>query len=318
MKELLSIIEMHRKAKVDGKQMALATVVQVEGSAYRRPGACMLIVEDGATAGSVSGGCLERDVVEQSLRLIESNETERSIQYNTSHDDDALFGSGTGCTGTVVIRIERIDQADNLEVISERLKDRMHLVIFGGGHDAPALAQLADHMGLRVTVLDHRAGFAIKSRFPHSANVVNYKPEDLSTWPQLDERSYCVVMAHNLTVDKQVLSHLLDLPHAYVGVLGPKKRTENMLQRIRESGKNVSDLQLKNLHAPVGLDIGAETPDQIALAILAEIQAVSTGRAAGFLRDRTQPIHEESSNAIQVEPVRIPQSKKEIECPVQP
>ncbi|MBM6414856.1 XdhC family protein, partial [Lacticaseibacillus paracasei] len=100
-----------------------------------------------------------------------------------------------------------------------------------------------------------------------------------------------------LTVDKQVLSQLLDSPNAYIGVLGPKKRTENMLRQIRESGKQITDPQLKNLHAPIGLDIGAETPDQIALAILAEIHAVSTNRSAGFLRDRTQPIHDTGSIA---------------------
>ena len=354
-------------------EIALATVIHVSGSAYRRPGAKMLITSDGNSTGSVSGGCLERDVIENTLRLF-SDESANCLllEYDTNHDDDAIFGVGTGCTGSVVVFIEKLRENDPLNPlelisrsiyaekldtiiativrshdskllaskvlvqqdlvqqdrvlasgnISEQLKvelcgqiraqsqpglltykefdvyvEPLHslpqLYIFGAGHDAVPLADLACSVGLQVTVLDHRKSFADPKRFPQECKVLHYRPEDQSTYPEINN-DFCIVMAHNFSVDQQALRQLISTDATYIGVLGPKKRTDKMLSQFTADGLVLSDEQKSKIYAPIGLDLGAETPDEIALSILAEIKAVSSQRNAGFLRDRDQPIHNPS------------------------
>lgn len=349
-------------------EIALATVIHVSGSAYRRPGAKMLITSDGNSIGSVSGGCLERDVIEITLRLFSDQSAQcRLLEYNTNHDDDAIFGVGTGCTGSVVVFVEKLRENDplnplellsrslyaeklnsiiativrsnevnligrkvfiqqdrvlasdniceqllaklcdqiqsqsqpglltqsDLDVYVEPLHSLPQLYIFGAGHDAVPLADLACSVGLQVTVLDHRKSFADPKRFPQECKVLHYRPEDRSTYPKLNN-DFCIVMAHNFTVDQQALRHLISTDASYIGVLGPKKRTEKMLSHFTADGIVLSDEQKSRIYAPIGLDLGAETPDEIALSILAEIKAVSSRRNAGFLRDRNQPIHNPS------------------------
>ena len=178
-------------------------------------------------------------------------------------------------------------------VCREGIAPAVRIVICGGGTDAIPLARLAKVMGWHVTVIDHRAAFSTTHRFPDVDAIVCANLVDgdaaLSERVQLDQRTMAVVMAHSASYDRAYLHAMVSAGASYIGVLGPRRRTLELL------GARVTteDTELPpNVHSPVGLDLGAETPDEIALAIVAEIAAVSTGRSGGMLRQRRGPIHE--------------------------
>jgi xanthine dehydrogenase accessory factor len=373
MKELSAIARAFQQARSAGTATALATVVEVNGSAYRRPGARMLITKEGQTTGGVSGGCLERDVLLRARRVIESGEASLAT-YDTTDDDDIEFGVGLGCRGVVRILIEplpttgercylapleellrrrepgilatvwRVEGAlgvragsrlllssdgrlwDNIgdpefatrieadarealrtgrsaseiyrlpageaEVFLEYLRPPVPLVLFGGGPDAVPLVQLAGELGWHVTVVDGRPSAASRARFPHADAVLLCRPEQLRQQVRLERDTVAVVMTHNYLTDLRLLELLLPSPVRYLGLLGPKSRSERLLQELAQAGIVPTEAQRRRLYAPVGLDLGAETSEEIALAILAEIRAVLAGRAGGLLRDRPVPIHE--------------------------
>lgn len=356
MKELNDILKLATAARREGRRAALATVVKVDGSSYRRPGARMLIVEDGTTAGSVSGGCLEADVIREGRACIET-QTARLLCYDTT-DDDIVFGIGLGCNGVIRIVVEpfgaalaemltvvaqsredavlavRIEDAsmgtdfaltaqgivpekhfvdedlteraaearasrrqawvnvDGAEVFFDFRPPPVPLILFGGGQDAEPLAGLAKSLGWHVTVVDHRPAYADPRRFPAADAVIHAGPERWAETLELTDRTVAVVMSHNYAVDLDNFARLLDSPVRYIGVLGPKTRGERMLAELRGSGRVWPAYQLRRVHSPVGLDIGADTPDLIALSILSEIQSELAGRCGGMLRDRTAPIYD--------------------------
>jgi xanthine dehydrogenase accessory factor len=184
-------------------------------------------------------------------------------------------------------------------VSREEIAPAVSIVICGGGTDAIPLARLAKVMGWHVTVIDHRAAFATAQRFPDVDAIVcaNLVDDDaaLSAKVHLDLRTMAVVMAHSASHDRAYLHAMVRAGAAYIGVLGPRRRTLELLG----ASITTEDAELPpNVHSPVGLDLGAETPDEIALAIVAEIAAVSTGRSGGMLRQRRGPIHERRGMAV--------------------
>jgi xanthine dehydrogenase accessory factor len=367
MKELLEIMEV-RQARPD-LPYALATVAKVEGSSYRKPGARMLVGTTGRLAGSVSGGCLERDVISRGLAVILSGEAQVAV-YDTTDQDDLAFGTSLGCEGRIEILIEpvlpredwplaRIAEAvlhqrqpagvatiyqaegarrggmlvcladgksisfgadelplgelepdlarvvatkkpvaqsyelegGRVEVLLERIGPPPSLILFGGGHDVPPLVRLAKDLGHEVTVVDRRIDFADPLRFPGADRVLQARPADVPTRVPLEEGCAVVIMNHHYETDAELLGLLMGTPAAYVGMLGPRKRTDKILGELRQGGTTFTEQQLEKLHAPAGLDLGSENPEQIALCILAEIQATLSGRSGANLRDRRQPIH---------------------------
>jgi xanthine dehydrogenase accessory factor len=177
-------------------------------------------------------------------------------------------------------------------VAREDIAPAISLVICGGGTDAIPLARLAKHMGWYVTVVDHRAAFATTDRFAGVDAVVclnlTHENGTLAEHVLIDDRTTAVVMAHSAVHDRAYLLAMLDAGAAYVGVLGPRRRTLELLGL--ETG---ADEQIpSNVYSPAGLDLGAETPEEIALSIVAEIAAVRTGRSGGMLRERRGPIHD--------------------------
>jgi xanthine/CO dehydrogenase XdhC/CoxF family maturation factor len=178
-------------------------------------------------------------------------------------------------------------------VSREEIAPAVSIVICGGGTDAIPLARLAKVMGWHVTVIDHRAAFATAQRFPDVDAIVCANLVDdaaaLSAKVHLDQRTMAVVLAHSASHDRAYLHAMVSAGAAYIGVLGPRRRTLELLG----ASITTEDAELPpNVHSPVGLDLGAETPDEIALAVVAEIAAVSTGRSGGMLRQRRGPIHE--------------------------
>jgi Xanthine and CO dehydrogenases maturation factor, XdhC/CoxF family len=179
------------------------------------------------------------------------------------------------------------------DVAREDIAPAINLLICGGGTDAIPLAALAKSMGWRVTVVDHRSAFASADRFGTADSVacvnLTHGDESLANHVQIDEHSMGVVMAHSATHDRAYLHALLDAGAAYIGVLGPRRRTLELLG----DANPVDDKDVPaSVHSPAGLDLGAETPEEIALSIVAEIAAVSRGRAGGLLRERRGPIHD--------------------------
>ena len=368
MKELCEILAAYETIRRQGKPAALATVVAVSGSSYRRPGARMLLTAAGWAAGGVSGGCLESDVAQRARAVLAQSRAD-IVTYDTTEDGDIVFGVGLGCRGVIQILIEPLTGArPDLEFLTgllrrreagvcatvfrseggttARLGDRLlisetgrghdgiadeelaarvrpdagdvlasgkssareyavskgsaavflevltppqTLVIFGAGHDAPPLVRLAKEMGWHVTIADARPAYATWERFPQADAVLACPPEEAASRLALDARTAVVLMTHNYLHDRALLEQLLPSPVRYLGVLGPKRRAERLLAELTPS--LVTDGALSRLHSPVGLDIGADTPETIALAIIAEIQAVTAGRPGRFLRDRSGPIY---------------------------
>ncbi|MEH2422263.1 MAG: XdhC family protein [Nostoc sp.] len=178
------------------------------------------------------------------------------------------------------------------EVFIEVIQPPTPLVIFGAGYDAVPVAQFAQALGWDVTVVDCRANQATKTRFPMACDVILSRREIVHKQVFIDVHTVAVVMTHNYLDDLEILKMLLPSLARYIGVLGPKARTERLLEDLHLQGIVYPIEQLKRLHGPVGIDIGADTPEGIAIAIIAEIQAVLTNRSGNFLRNRNQPIHQ--------------------------
>jgi len=394
MRELRAIVEAFGLAQLDGKASALATVVAVKGSAYRRPGARMLITEEGRTTGTISGGCLERDVILRAQRAIERNET-RLVTYDSTGEDDIDFGVGLGCGGVIQILIEplprdnepchlppldgllrrgaagvlatiweasselarcgsrfligsdgelwndirnprlvaRIEEdarellgthrsaartyelpSGHAQVLLEVLQPPVPLVVFGGGQDAVPLVQFASELGWHVTVVDGRPAAASRTRFPRANEVLLCRPEEVRNQIPLTTETVAVVMTHNYRNDLELLKVLLPSPIPYLGLLGSKTRSTRLLQELDDDGFNVTMAQRSKLHAPIGLDIGAETCEEIALAIVAEIRAALAGRTGASLKDRRAPIHERAPSE-QVRRARMVAVVESASCP---
>ena len=377
MKEIRDIIQAFDEAQQTGKQTALATVVHVEGSSYRRPGARMLITEDGMLTGMISGGCLEGDALRKAL-LVMIERKSKLVTYDTMDDDDAKFGVGLGCNGIIQVLIEPIDPADpthpiqllkavnetrqkavlvtlfslqnktdpqygtclllkedktvidttsvlkdiliadanealadqhssfknyisddlTLTAFIEVIKPPVSIVIIGAGNDVIPLAKMADILGWEIIVTDGRADYATKERFPAGCQVWVSKPEDVLEKIVIDDQTVFVLMTHNYNFDKAMLQHLAQKNPAYIGMLGPKKKLQRMLDELKEEQVFLTEQQLSVVHSPVGLDIGAETSEEIALSVLAEIRALFAGRNLQPLRNK-DVIHPRSSTTIE-------------------
>ncbi len=161
------------------------------------------------------------------------------------------------------------------------------MLVFGAGDDAIPVAELAKHLGWEVWVFDGRAHYARSERFPSADQVQVRAPGSLSALPQIDAWTAAVLMSHSYTQDLGTLRELSNTPLSYLGMLGPRKRA---VQLLSDAGLDESQLH-PALHSPMGLDIGADGPEQVALAVIAEIQAVLNGRPGGPLRERAGSIH---------------------------
>ncbi|MBW4612797.1 MAG: XdhC family protein [Desmonostoc vinosum HA7617-LM4] len=179
-----------------------------------------------------------------------------------------------------------------VDVFLEVIQPPTRLIIFGAGHDAVPTAQFAKALGWHVTIVDCRANEATKERLTMADEVILTRREILDQQVCVDKYTVAVVMTHNYLDDLEILKLLLRSPAVYIGCLGPKHRTARLLEDLHAEGMDYTTEQLQRLYGPVGIDIGADTPEAIALSMIAEIQAVLTNRCGGFLRNRTAPIHQ--------------------------
>jgi xanthine/CO dehydrogenase XdhC/CoxF family maturation factor len=280
-----------------GEGAVLATVVSVDGSAYRGAGARMVVRADGSTTGAVSGGCLEADIVARAGGVLTSG-TPELVHYDTRSTDAGVFGLGMGCQGAVDVRLEPL-AGDALRAEADRLaelraRNAVRLLVCGAGADAIPVVRLAAHTGWLVTVVDHRPSFATAERFPDAERVIRLDSSQaegtLASTVRLDELAAAVVMGHAAAHDRARLHELLGVRSLrYLGVLGPRRRTLELLEGAPGVAPGVIP---PHVYAPVGLDIGAETPEEIALAIVSEAAAALAGRTPASLRDCPGPIHD--------------------------
>lgn len=371
MKEIEDIIIAYQKAVDHKLQTALATVVLVEGSSYRRPGARMLITENGQLTGAISGGCLEGDALRKALMAMQE-EKNKLVTYDTTDEDDAKLGVQLGCNGIIHILIEPIQNNDpnnpiellkqlsnqrqqaviatlftlqnrsshqpgtcilltnkenksinlpnhliknqllidakeaflnkssiikdykveetNFTAFIEFIEPAIAIIIAGAGNDALPLVNIATILGWHVTVIDGRANYLTAQRFVNTTNIVA-KPESALQQLKLDNRTFAVLMTHNYNYDLAMLKGLLNTDIAYIGVLGPKKKLQRMLDDVAVEGIKITKEQQHKIYGPVGLDVGAETAEEIALSITAEIKAVAAGKAGKSLRYKQTAIH---------------------------
>lgn len=171
-------------------------------------------------------------------------------------------------------------------IFVETILPQTKLVIMGAGHDAIPLARMAHELGYRVSIADTRSAYATRERFPFAAETTVARPEEGCPDQLFDAQSAAVIMSHHYLTDQGWLKCLLPLGLPYVGLMGPRQRAEQMLAELRQDGFEIEEQGLESLYNPIGLDIGAATPEQIALSILAEIQAVVTGHEGGKLRQK--------------------------------
>jgi len=315
------------------ERAALATLVSVQGSSYRRPGARLVLLEGGARAGAISGGCLEDDILLHAQQVLASGNA-RVVTYDTASDNDLVWGTGTGCNGVIRVLIEPIPRvrppwvlelsanqgrrldtelavvvdapgavlgtclARNLpslpwaaEVFRETIEAPPALVIFGAGDDTQPLVRMAKELGWHITLIDSRAAYASRMRFPEVDELQVLPPEEVAERVELDAKSYVVVMTHRFREDAQLLRFLLFRPLAYLGLLGARERTERLRELLSGDAEPPSPAHWARICAPVGLDLGGTTPETIALAILAELQARRSGRIPAVPRERQAPVH---------------------------
>ncbi|RXT06412.1 XdhC family protein [Ammoniphilus sp. CFH 90114] len=173
----------------------------------------------------------------------------------------------------------------------------IELIIFGAGHDAIPLAQLGHITGFKTVIVDPREAFNHVERFPYAERKLIHGDSLNTELLPISNRSYCVIMNHHIIRDEQALSFLLESEAAYIGVLGPLVRKNRILDNIKGQGKRVPKPKISRIHGPVGLDIGAYTPEEIAISIVAEILAVRNDHTGGFLREKSQ-IHQHSCNTV--------------------
>lgn len=377
--ELVRMVAAARAAHAADAPVHLATVVDVAGSAYRRPGARLLVLPDGAHVGGISGGCLERDLCRAAPQLAAGGPT--VVSFDTRDEAAGVTPRyNLGCSGVIHVLVERVEPGDravapleSLEqvveedrprvmatayhrtsddgpgvgerfgaaafaelhpdaralvhrvtetgiatgctlaardgesrILVERVDPPPRLVVFGANDDVRPLTSAAAALGWNVVVADRRADRLERGRFADADRVIAIDPGDASavlggarharatSGPQ----TAVVLMTHDFDDDVRLLPQALDSDAGYVGLLGPKSRTAKLLRRLSDEGTLPTAASLDRLRTPVGLDLGGATPEEIALAILAEIVAVRNGRAGGRLQDRTGPIHAPAAHVV--------------------
>jgi xanthine dehydrogenase accessory factor len=238
-----------------GIPCALATVVRTAGSVPREPGAKMLVLGDGSTVGTVGGGALEHAVIEAAREVLLAG-APRLLSYQLKPD------LGMACGGSAEVFVEPLQRVDNL-------------YLFGAGHIGKALCPIAAVLGFRVTVIDERRELANAERMPQAAAFVH--GFDASVWQGvLLDGGYCVVVSPSHAIDTGLVTVLLGRPGLrYVGMIGSKSKRRSVEQALAAAG--LPSDALTRLHTPVGISIGAETPEEIAVSIAAELVRVRRG-----------------------------------------
>jgi len=370
MKEIKSILDMYKTYSGSSQKAAIAQVVRVEESSYRREGARMLIFDNGTFIGGISGGCLEGDTLKRSQIAILKDQASL-ITYDTSRDDESHIGVGLGCNGVIDVLILPLNKDSNtisllqkisslrrlhvlitvisnnhtseglrlgknyyynilthqledceniflkkkilknikfiierrkskishykiknkpLSVLVEYIPAQFHLVIYGDHYDVYPIIEFAKVLDWEISLV----GNIQKLNNEKIKGVKNTFQKDYSERPIIDDRTAVLIMSHDFKTDLNNFKLILKSHAGYIGVLGPRIRYEKMLLQISLTGSLLNELDLKSVHAPVGLEIGANSPEEIAVSIFSEILTVFSEKLGGKLSLNQGPIHDRS------------------------
>jgi xanthine dehydrogenase accessory factor len=278
--------ELERWRDRGDRQVALATVLATRRSSPRPVGSRLAISEQGELAGSVSGGCVESEVALTAREVLASGEPQM-LTYGIS--DEQAGSVGLPCGGEIDVGLERVELRELERLVEEAAPHR--LVVFGAVDIAEALCRGARELGWDTVVADPRASFATRERIGSADELLLEWPEDALARIGLNERSAVVVLTHEERFDIPALVGALRSDAFYIGALGSRRTQERRRERLLAEG--VPEAELDRLFGPTGLDLGAETPAETAVSILAEILAVRAGRAGGRLKDASGHIHAE-------------------------
>jgi xanthine dehydrogenase accessory factor len=245
-----------------GEPVALVTITGSTGSTPQRVGAKMLVYEDGRTVGTIGGGCYENEAFWKAREAIKSR---KPLNMSFELNDDFAQETGLVCGGQMDVFIEPVEASPELYV-------------FGAGHVGQFVGKMAHEVGFRVHVVDDREKFANSERFGTDIDVI---VDDIPTWLEkhsLSATTYAVVVTRGHRHDLETMRGLLRTPLRYLGLIGSKAKVKRIFDMLREEG--VTPDTLRPVHAPIGLDIGAITPQEIAISIVAELIAVKHGKIA--------------------------------------
>jgi len=367
MKEIITLLDLYDKN--DHQTAALATVINVEGSSYRRTGARMLMFENGTWKGGISGGCLEKDVL-KNAKLVMLEGKARIIRYDTNEDSADNIGIGLGCNGIIDILISPLEKGHErnpLEILKDCIESRdsnllvtvlkndssidwsagemfkvediqnfiqksssfkinfekdiqttlakgktqiidyeltkagtfslllevvppnIHLVIVGNNYDVYPMSDFATVLGWNISLVCNPLKLD-KSIFKTAKIYASQNGQipEIET----DEHSAVILMSHDYATDLKNLKYFLNSDAGYIGILGPRKRGEKLFDDLKKENITASEDRINGIFTPTGLDIGANTPEEIAMSILSEIRAFFANRAGGYLRKRQGRIHE--------------------------
>lgn len=378
MKEIKAIIDAYDTLERDKTKAALATVVRVEGSSYRRTGARMLVMDDGVWVGGISGGCLEGDALKRARFAITRAES-TLITYDTTDDDEHQIGVGLGCNGIIDVLFTPIDynseknpveilktcmksrrkthilititdlkntsfdnlkpgevieyagleslshlqdgviiqqiyeavenqiligksapqkfkleKGGKLDIFIEILPPEIHLILMGSQYDVYPLTRLVKEMGWRVTIVANP--LKVNNKISRIADQI-VLPDDFESI-LFDNHTAIVLMSHDYKTDKYNLPKALKTDSPFIGMLGPRIRSEKIFKELSEEGVAISETDFLRIHAPVGLDIGAVSPEEIGLSLIAEVRASFSNREGSFLRLRQSTIHERDNRVV--------------------
>lgn len=331
--EFKNIVNAHLEANALGLKTVLATVVDLDGSSYRKPGVRMLIVEDDTMIGAVSGGCVEKDILRQSQTVFETGQSKmmtydgryrlgcegvlyilleqfqpeasffdtfnKALQHRKYFKIHSFYkkeeGVFSGLGSVIDINNEQLSLSqripnDNLECFTETLSPCFKLMIFGAEHDAVKLCRLAHFNGWEVTVISGPLESKTITDFPGATAFYSVSPDQLEL-KTIDSETAIVLMSHNFANDLKYLLELKDTKPIYLGLLGPSKRREKLLSQFIEYCPDVDSAFLDVMYGPAGLNIGAETPEEIAISIVSEILSVIRNHAPMSLKDKRASIH---------------------------
>lgn len=316
--ELLPLLE-------SGVPVAAVTVTRVVRSAPRGVGATLAVTADARVIGSISGGCVEGDAVMLGLDALRSGSVRRG-RFGFVGPDDAVVAAGLACGGAVEVaaypidgddprvRAALIDAAAGREstldlALDDGIPLRLHrparprLIVLGAGEHAAALCRLGAAAGFAVTVCDAWALLVTPERFPEADELVVAPPHEyLASLEAPDDRTAVCVLTHDERLDVPALRAALRLPVGFVGAMGSRATVARRAELLTQSG--VTDAELSRLHSPLGLDLGAQTPEETALSVVAEIVAARAGRSARPLRSGDGPLHTTTTAACALpEPV---------------
>jgi xanthine dehydrogenase accessory factor len=237
-----------------GETIALVTIVETKGSTPREVGAKMLVNKKGLIAGTIGGGITEAKIIKEAKQALREGK-EKLLDYHLTKEQAAL-DEGAICGG-------------EMKVFIDILQPKEEVLIFGAGHIAVCISKLGKIVGFKVTIIDDREEFVNQDRFPEADKIIAEETEKALTHLKITPSTYIIVVTRGHLKDEEVLGSVIRSDAAYIGMIGSRNKNATVFQHLEEQG--ISAQELKKVHAPIGMDIGAQTPEEIAVSIMAEI-----------------------------------------------